>query len=86
MNSWIPGCVLEAIVEIATGKPDMTQTEFSRADKKLNFFAHLASRTSPEKTKRDYSFTTRKPPIAYLPAQVKVARSIRSPFHRMAVG
>jgi hypothetical protein len=41
--------VLEAIVEIATGKPDMPQAEFSRAAKKLNFFAHLASQTSPEK-------------------------------------
>jgi hypothetical protein len=54
VNSWIPGCVLEAIVEIATGKPDMTQAEFSRAAKKLNFFAHLASQTPPQKTKRDY--------------------------------
>jgi hypothetical protein len=41
--------VLEAIVEIATGKPDMPQAEFSQAAKKLNFFAHLARQTSPEK-------------------------------------
>ena len=45
VNSWIPGCVLEAIVEITTGKPDMTQAEFSRAAKELNFFAHLASQS-----------------------------------------
>jgi hypothetical protein len=46
--------VLEAMVEIATGKPDMPQAEFSRAAKKLNFFAHLTSQISPEKTKGDY--------------------------------
>jgi hypothetical protein len=43
LSSWIPGCVLEAIVEIATGKPDMTQAEFSRAAKKLDFFAFLTN-------------------------------------------
>ena len=52
-NSWIPGCVLEAIVEIATGKPDMPQAEFSRAAKKLNLFARLASQPPPQKTKWD---------------------------------
>jgi hypothetical protein len=44
--------VLEAIVEIATGKPDMPQAEFSRAAKKLNFFAHLASQTPPPPPKK----------------------------------
>ncbi|MGD8650389.1 MAG: hypothetical protein PVJ77_27910 [Desulfobacterales bacterium] len=53
-NSWIPGCVLEAIVEITTGKPDMPQAEFSREAKKLNFFARLTSQISPEITKGDY--------------------------------
>jgi hypothetical protein len=45
VNSWIPGCVLEAVVEISAGKPDMTQVDFSRAATELNFFAHLASQS-----------------------------------------
>lgn len=52
MSSWIPGCVLEAIVEIATGKTDMTQAEFSRAARKLEFFAHLSNQPPPPKKLR----------------------------------
>ena len=50
VNSWIPGCVLEAVVEITARKPDMTQAEFSRTAKELNFFAHLASQSQVPKS------------------------------------